>query len=55
MNTPNIRYYAKLVNTTQNGKKTPKFTLIMQAGYYLPTSGEIQSVASDKISHSRVC
>lgn len=36
MNTPNIRYYAKLVNTTQNGKKTPKFTLIMQAGYYPP-------------------
>ncbi len=26
-------------------------------GYFdtLPTSGEIQSVASDKISHSRVC
>ena len=36
MNTPKIRYYAKLVNTTQNGKKTPKFTLIMQAGYYPP-------------------
>ena len=36
MNTPNIRYYAKLVNTTQNGKKTPKFTIIMQAGYYPP-------------------
>jgi hypothetical protein len=36
MNTPNIRYYAKLANTTQNGKKTPKFTLIMQAGYYPP-------------------
>ena len=27
MSTANIRYYAKLVNTTQNGKKTPKFTL----------------------------
>lgn len=36
MNTPNIRYYAKLVNTTQNGKKTPKFTIIKQAGYYPP-------------------
>lgn len=36
MNTPNIRYYAKFVNTTQNGKKTPKFTIIMQAGYYPP-------------------
>ena len=34
MSTANIRYYAKLVNTTQNGKKTPKFTLIEQAGYY---------------------
>ena len=22
---------------------------------YMPTSGEIQSAASDKISHSRVC
>ena len=36
MSTANIRYYAKLVNTTQNGKKTPKFTLIEQAGYYPP-------------------
>lgn len=36
MNTPNIRYYAKMVNATQNGKKTPKFTITMQAGYYPP-------------------
>ena len=36
MNTPNIRYYAKMVNTTQNGKKTPKFTIVEQAGYYPP-------------------
>ena len=33
---PNIRYYAKLVNTTQNGKKTPKFTITKQAGNYPP-------------------
>lgn len=36
MSTPNIRYYARFVNTTQNGKKTPKFTIIEQAGYYPP-------------------
>lgn len=36
MNTPNIRYYAKMVNTTQNGKKTPKYTIVAQAGYYPP-------------------
>ena len=36
MNTPNISYYAKMVNTTQKGKKTPKFTIIAQAGYYPP-------------------
>ena len=36
MNTPNIRYYAKMVNTTQKGKKTPKFTIVEQAGYYPP-------------------
>ncbi len=36
MNTPNIRYYAKLVNTTQKGKKTPKYTIVEQAGYYQP-------------------
>lgn len=36
MNTPNIRYYARLVNTTQKGKKTPKYTIVAQAGYYPP-------------------
>ena len=36
MNTPNIRYYAKMVNTTQKGKKTPTYTITAQAGYYPP-------------------
>lgn len=36
MNVPNIRYYAKMVNTTQKGKKTPKYTVVAQAGYYPP-------------------
>ena len=36
MNTPNIRYYAKMMNTTQKGKKTPKYTITAQAGYYPP-------------------
>ena len=36
MNTPNIRYYAKMVNTTQKGKKIPKYTITTQAGYYPP-------------------
>ena len=36
MNTPNIRYYAKMVNTTEKGRKTPKYTIISQAGYYPP-------------------
>lgn len=36
MNTPNIRYYAKMVNTTQQGRKTPKYTITAQAGYYPP-------------------
>lgn len=35
-NTPKIRYYAKLVNSTENGKKTPKYTIIGEAGYYPP-------------------
>lgn len=30
MNTPNIRYYAKMVNTTPKGKKTPKYTITAQ-------------------------
>lgn len=36
MSTPNIRYYAKMVNTTQTGKKTPKYTIAAHAGYYPP-------------------
>lgn len=36
MITPPIRYYAKLVNTTQKGKKTPKYTIATKAGYYPP-------------------
>ena len=36
MNTPNVRYYAKMVNTTQKGKKTPKYTITAQAGYDPP-------------------
>ena len=36
MNTPKIRYYAKLVNSTDNGKKTPKYTIIGESGYYPP-------------------
>ena len=36
MNTPGIKYYAKMVNTTQPGKKTPKYTITAQAGYYPP-------------------
>ena len=35
-NTPKIRYYAKLVNSTESGKKTPKYTIIVEAGYYPP-------------------
>ena len=34
MNAPQFRYYAKLVNTTENGKKTPKYTIIGESGYY---------------------
>ena len=36
MNTPNILYYAKMVNTTQKGKKTPKYTIVAQARFYPP-------------------
>ncbi len=36
MNTPNIRFYARMENTTQKGKKTPKYTILEQAGYYPP-------------------
>ncbi len=36
MTTPRIKYYAQMQNTTQKGKKTPKYTIIAQAGYYPP-------------------
>ncbi|KXB46040.1 hypothetical protein HMPREF1870_00958 [Bacteroidales bacterium KA00344] len=36
MNTPNIRYYAKMIYSTATGKKTPKYTIAVQAGYYPP-------------------
>lgn len=35
MSTPNIRYYAKMVYDP-NSKKTPKYVIIAQAGYYPP-------------------
>lgn len=34
MNTAKIRFYAKMVNTTPKGKKTPKYTIVAQAGYF---------------------
>lgn len=34
MNTPTIRFYAKMVNTTPNGNKTPKYTIVAQAGFF---------------------
>ena len=34
MKTPNIRFYARMLNTTQ--AKTPKFTIVGAAGYYPP-------------------
>lgn len=55
MNTPNIRYYAKMVNTTQKGKKTPKYTITAQAGYYPPMEllrgrdGQISMNLMDKL------
>lgn len=36
MNTPNIRYYARMDNTTKKGRTTPKYTILEQAGYYPP-------------------
>ncbi|MCR4582236.1 MAG: hypothetical protein K5764_01590 [Prevotella sp.] len=36
MNTPNIRYYAKMLYSTQQGKCTPKYTITEAAGYYPP-------------------
>ena len=36
MNKPKYRYYAKMVNTTQIGKVTPKFTIVAEAGFFPP-------------------
>lgn len=36
MNSPNIRYYAKMIYSTQQGKSTPKYTISEAAGYYPP-------------------
>ena len=36
MNTPNIRYYAKMVSSTPKGNKTPKYTIVSQVGYFPP-------------------
>lgn len=36
MNIPDIRYYAKMEYSTAAGKKTPKYTITAQAGYYPP-------------------
>ena len=36
MITPNIRFYARMLNTTQEGKKTPKYIIIGAAGFYPP-------------------
>lgn len=36
MNTPEILFYAKMVNTTKEGNKTLKYTIVEQAGFYPP-------------------
>lgn len=36
MNVPNIRYYARFAETTAEGKKTPKYTIVEAVGYYPP-------------------
>lgn len=36
MNTPNIRYYALFTDTTAEGKKTQKFSVVASTGYYPP-------------------
>lgn len=33
---PNIKYYAELIETTAEGKKTPKYTIVKDAGCYAP-------------------
>ena len=36
MNKPKYRYYAKMVNTTQMGNVTPKYTIVEEAGFFPP-------------------
>lgn len=36
MNRPDVVYYAKMINSTEVGKKTPKYTIVSQHGYYPP-------------------
>lgn len=33
---PNIRYYGRLEDVTEKGKKTPKYAITKEAGYYEP-------------------
>ena len=40
MNQPTIRYYAYMAYSTAAGKKTPKYTITKQAGYY-PAMAEL--------------
>lgn len=36
MKTPKILYYARMLYSTQKGKKTPRYTIVEQAGFYPP-------------------
>ena len=55
MNTPNILYYAKFEETTEKGKTTPRYTIIAQAGFYMPMEvlrgkdGQISMYLMEKI------
>lgn len=56
MNTPNIRFYALMVNSTQAGKSTPKYTITAQAGYYPPMEqlrGRDKQISMNLLNQSR--
>ena len=56
MNTPNIRYYALMENTTQKGKVTPKYTITHDAGYYPPMeklTGRDKQISMNLLPQSR--
>lgn len=56
MNTPNIRYYAMMENSTQKGKLTPKFTITAQAGFYPPMEkliGRDKHISMNLLKQSR--